>query len=152
MPSKPDTTDFCRHEAMRAEKTGSQPTAGVLRVLMAGKLTALDSPGGGEVQMLATARALAELGVAARFWRPWEEQLAEADCLHLFGSSPQHLPVVEAARRQGLPVVLSTIAWFDPASYWAEPRPLWRRAAGCGWLMARWQVPQLPSWRRRGQR
>jgi glycosyltransferase involved in cell wall biosynthesis len=119
------------------------------RVLMAGKLTALDAPGGGEVQMAATARALESLGVQVRFWRPWEDDFHEADCLHLFGSLPEHVAVAEAARRRGLPVVLSTIAWFDPVSYLAESRPLWRRVAGCASLWLRARCPALPSWRRR---
>ncbi len=123
-------------------------SAAGLRVLMAGKLTALDAPGGGEIQMLATARALAARGINAGPWRPWEERLAEADCLHLFGTLREHLPLVEAARRQGIPVVLSTIAWYDRAAIWAEPRPWWRRAAGCGVLATRRVCPRLPSWRR----
>jgi len=119
------------------------------RILLAGKLTALDSPGGGEIQMFATAEALRREGVAARFWRPWEERLGEAHCLHLFGSLPEHLPLVEAARRHGLPVVLSTIAWFDLASYWRDPRPAWQRLAAAAGFCVRACLPGLSSWRRR---
>lgn len=137
MPSKPlaplNAPPFC---------------AAGLRVFMAGRLAALDAPGGGEIQMLATARALAARGINASPWRPWEERLAKADCLHLFGTLREHLPLVEAARRQGIPVVLSTIAWYDRAAIWAEPRPWWRRAAGCGVLATRRVCPRLPSWRR----
>ena len=118
-------------------------------VLLAGKLTALDCPGGGEVQMTALGRALRSVGVDARPWRPWEERLAGVGCLHLFGSLPEHLPVVEAAHRQGVPVVLSTIAWFDLAGYWREPRPLARRLGACARFTARAACPRLPSWRRR---
>ena len=118
-------------------------------VLLAGKLTALDCPGGGEVQMTALARALPSVGIAARLWRPWEERLAGSDCLHLFGSLPEHLPVVEAAHRQGVPVALSTIAWFDLAGYWREPRPLGKRLGACARFLARAACPRLPSWRRR---
>ena len=118
-------------------------------VLLAGKLTALDSPGGGEIQMLATARALESVGVRARLWRPWEERLRGADCLHLFGSLPEHLPVVETARRQNVPVVLSTIAWFDLGSYWREPPSAAKRLAACVRFLARAGCPRLPSWRRR---
>jgi glycosyltransferase involved in cell wall biosynthesis len=117
--------------------------------LLAGKLTALEAFGGGEVQMLATAGALRELGLDARCWRPWEERLAGARLLHLFGSLPEHLAVAEAARRQGVPVVLSTIAWFGLAGYWAEPGPLARRLAACAGLAVRRFCPQVPSWRRR---
>jgi len=119
------------------------------RVLIAGKLTAMDAPGGGEVQMLATAEALRSLAIDARLWRPWEDRLAEADCLHLFGSLPEHLPLVEAAHRQNVPVVLSTISWFSLSSYWREPGPLRRRVAACARYLARAACPRLPSWRRR---
>lgn len=118
-------------------------------VLLAGKLTALAAPGGGEVQMQVLARELASLGVDARLWRPWEDRVAHADCLHLFGSEPEHLPVVETAHRLGLPVVLSPIAWFDLASCWREPWPLARRLAACGKFAARAALPALPSWRRK---
>jgi len=135
---------------LTAARTSDQDAAtGSPNVLLAGKLTALDSPGGGEVQMLALCRALESAGVGARLWRPWEDRLKGVDCLHLFGSSPEHLPVVEAAHRHGVPVVLSTIAWFDLASYWRQPRPLVRRVAACAGFLARAGCPRLPSWRRR---
>ena len=117
--------------------------------MVAGKLTALDSPGGGEIQMLALVEALRSAGIHVRSWRPWEERLEGADCLHLFGSVPEHLPVVEAAHRQGVPIVLSTIAWFDLGGYWRQPRPLLGRLAACGGFLARAGCPRLPSWRRR---
>jgi glycosyltransferase involved in cell wall biosynthesis len=99
--------------------------------------------------MLATGRALRDLGLDARCWRPWEERLAGARLLHLFGSLPEHLAVVEAARRQGVPVVLSTIAWFSLAGYWAEPRPLARRLAACAGLAVRRFWPRVRSWRQK---
>jgi glycosyltransferase involved in cell wall biosynthesis len=118
-------------------------------VLLAGKLTALEASGGGEVQMAATGRALRDLGLDARCWRPWEERLAGVRLLHLFGSLPEHPAVVEAARRQRVPVVLSTIAWFSLAGYWAEPRPLVRRLAACAGLAVRCLWPRVRSWRRK---
>lgn len=124
-------------------------SAGYGRVLLAGKLTALSAPGGGEVQMFALVRELKALGVEARLWRPWEEPLAGADCLHLFGSQPEHLPVVEAARRRGMRVALSPIAWFDWAASWREPWPLPRRLAACGKFALRATFPRWPTWRRR---
>ena len=118
-------------------------------MLLAGKLTALETTGGGEVQMLATGHALRDLGLDARCWRPWEERLAGVRLLHLFGSLPEHLAVVEAARRQRVPVVLSTIAWFSLAGYWAEPRLLVRRLAACAGLVVRDLWPGVSSWRRK---
>jgi len=107
------------------------------------------SPGGGEIQMLATATALPSLGVDVRPYRPDVDWTAEADCLHLFGSLPQHLPLVAAARRHDVPVVLSTIAWFDLANCLREPRPMAGRLAAAGRFLARAACPRLPSWRRR---
>lgn len=119
------------------------------KISLAGKLTAMDAPGGGEIQMLALADALAEIDVDARLWRPWEERLAQSDCLHLFGSLPEHLPVVQMAKRHNVPVVLSTIAWFDLASYWRQPRRLPGRLRAAAGFVARAGCPRLPSWRRR---
>ena len=119
------------------------------KILLAGKLAAMDAPGGGEIQMLALADSLREIGVDARLWRPWEERLAQSDCLHLFGSAAEHLPVVRTARRHDVPVVLSTIAWFDLASYWSQPRWLPGRLRAAAGFVARAGCPRLPSWRRR---
>jgi glycosyltransferase involved in cell wall biosynthesis len=128
----------------KGRSTGRSPV-----VLLAGKLAAMDAPGGGEIQMLALADALQSAGVSARLWRPWEDSFSSVDCLHLFGSLPEHLPLVEAARRRNLAVVLSPIAWFDLANCWREPRPLPGRLAACGRFLVRASCPRLPSWRRR---
>jgi glycosyltransferase involved in cell wall biosynthesis len=127
---------------------GAQATP-ALKVLLAGRLTAMAAPGGGETQLLAMARSLPQAGVEAELWRPWEHSLADFNCLHLLGSDPAHLDVVLAARRAKLPVVLSTIAWFDPANVWREPRPLWYQLAATGKFLARSAWPQMPGWRRR---
>jgi len=119
------------------------------KVLLAGKLTALDAPGGGEIQMAAMAESLPELGIDARLWRPWEDAIEDVDCLHLFGSEREHLPLVEAARRRGVPVALSTIAWFELANCLREPRPVVRRLAAGARFVARAVCPRLPSWRRK---
>ena len=118
------------------------------KVALAGKLTAWAAPGGGEIQMAALAQTLGEAGVDASFWRPWEEPLSRFDCLHLFGSEPEHLALAREARRQNIPVVLSTIAWFDLASCWREPWPLARRLTACGKFALRAAAPWLKSWRR----
>jgi glycosyltransferase involved in cell wall biosynthesis len=146
-----------RHTAHRRHHRAKLPAvvsamaprrAAAPRVVLAGKLSAWSAPGGGETQMQSLARALSEDGVAARYWRPWEDRLADVDCLHLFGSEPEHLPVARAARRQRIPVVLSTIAWFDLASCWREPWPLAHRLAACGKFVLRAATPRLKSWRR----
>lgn len=119
-----------------------------LSVVLAGKLTGMFAPGGGERQLCAMAEELPDVGVAARLWRPWEEDLSGVDCLHLFGSEPEQLTIVSAARRQGIPVVLSPIAWFDLAACWREPWPWARRSFACAKFISRAALPALPSWRR----
>jgi glycosyltransferase involved in cell wall biosynthesis len=116
--------------------------------LLAGPLLAMEAPGGGEIQMLSLGRALPEIGVRARLWRPWEDDLAEADCLHLFGSRPEHLEIIAAARRAKLRVALSTITWYGLEQCWREPRSAARRLASCARFIARAVCPRLPSWRR----
>ena len=118
-------------------------------VLLAGKLTGMLAPGGGERQLQAMARELPDVGVQARLWRPWEQDFSGIDCLHLFGSEPEHLPIVCAARRRNIPVVLSPIAWFDLASCWREPWPLARRSAACARFLLRAALPAMSSWRRK---
>lgn len=118
------------------------------RVRLVGRLDALTAPGGGEVQLQATAEALRRLGWDARPWRPWEEPLEACDLLHFFGSLPQHAPLMAAARQRGIPVALSPIAWFDIASRWHVPR--WsQRLRGVGGMLLRRAIPRWPSWRRR---
>lgn len=120
-----------------------------LQVRMVGKLTACDTPGGGEIQQQQTERFLNELGIEARAWRPWEEEFDCFDVLHLFGSRPEFVELAASARRHGVKVVLSPIAWFDAAAYWNEARPLTRRLVACMNHFVRGAYPGLPSWRRR---
>jgi glycosyltransferase involved in cell wall biosynthesis len=120
-----------------------------LKVLLAGKLTGMAAPGGGEVQLRAMARELPHVGVDAALWRPWEDDLSSVGCIHLFGSEPEHLSVMAFAQQRDIPVVLSPIAWFDLASCWREPWPVQRRIAACSKFLARAALPKLPTWRRR---
>jgi glycosyltransferase involved in cell wall biosynthesis len=120
-----------------------------LNVLLAGKLTGMFAPGGGERQLQAMASELPEVGVRTRLWRPWEEDLASVECLHLFGSEPEHLSIVQVARQCKIPVVLSPIAWFDLASCWREPLPAARRGVACAKFLLRAALPAIPSWRRK---
>jgi len=130
-------------------KTGLSPSAVPLRIFAVGRSDAGLAPGGGEIQMTSTVAALRSLGVAARPWRLAEGRWDKADCIHLFGSLPEHLPVVEAAWRRGVPTVLSTIAWFDWADYWRGGTSLPGRVAAVARFAARAACPRLPSWRRR---
>lgn len=118
-------------------------------VYLAGKLAATLAPGGGETQLRRTSVELADLGVVARLWRPWEETPAAGDILHLFGSEPEFVALAAHARKRGVRVVLSTIAWFDLASIWNQPGSWWRRVGGSARHLLRSAVPGVPSWRRK---
>ncbi len=118
-------------------------------VFLAASPWAMVSPGGGEIQMTALADALPGVGAAPRVGNSCEQLPPDTDCLHLFGSAVEHLPLVEAARRRDVPVVLSTIAWFDWVNCLREPGPLWQRLAATARFLARAAYPWLPSWRRR---
>lgn len=121
----------------------------VARVRTLGRFDDLTARGGGAVQRTATERALAEASVDVRPWRPWEDRLAPGDVVHCFGSLPEFVPLVEAARRQGAKVAVSTIAWFDWRNVWREPHSPPRRAVNALRYAARAACPRLPSWRRR---
>ena len=123
---------------------------------MLGRHDAWQAPGGGEVQMQATRVALEAVGVDAKLWpsdgvdeREGFKTLEDVDCLHLFGSLPEHFALVEQAHRQGVPVALSTIAWFQLVNCWREPGPAWQRLWRGTKYVARAACPWLPSWRRR---
>ena len=114
---------------------------------MVGKFTACDAPGGGEIQQRETQRYLRNLGIDARPWRPWEESFEQLDVLHLFGSRPEFVELARAARRHGVNVVLSPIAWYDLKAYWHEARPFSRRLLACARHLLRGACPSVPSWR-----
>jgi len=102
--------------------------------------------------MLALARTLPDLGVAARFWRPWEDPLAEAGCLHLFGTAEEFLPVAETARDAGVPVLLSPAACqadADRPPNQPQRQPLRRKVSAWAGYVGRSVCPRWPSRRRR---
>lgn len=107
------------------------------------------APGGGEVQLIETLRALGGLGVAARSWLPRRDTLDDVDVLHLFGSLREWQPLIAQARALKKRVVLSPIAWFDLASRWREAAPLATRVRGAVGHLVRAALPVIPTWRRR---
>jgi glycosyltransferase involved in cell wall biosynthesis len=120
-----------------------------LRVRTVSRFDALEARGGGEIQKTATEEALCDLGVDARPWRPWTERLTPGDVLHLFGSRPEFVPLVDAAKQQGARIAVSTIAWFDWRNIWREPHSLAAKSINTIRYAARAACPALPSWRRR---
>jgi glycosyltransferase involved in cell wall biosynthesis len=133
------------NELLRPKASGPR----TWRVRVASALTALDAPGGGEVQWRELLPALCHLGINAQGWQPWTEGFQDFDCLHLFGSHPEHVPLIEAARRHRLKVALSPVAWFDLASRWHGSRTLRGRLSGCAGHVLRRGFPRWPHWRRR---
>jgi glycosyltransferase involved in cell wall biosynthesis len=118
------------------------------RIRAAGRWDATIAPGGGEVQLAQTIAQLAAAGYDARQWRPWEDPLADFDLLHLFGASPEYLPLIRPLQNAGKQVVLSPIAWHAPETYWHDAQPFPRRVAALAKHYARRQLPTLPDWRR----
>jgi glycosyltransferase involved in cell wall biosynthesis len=110
-------------------------------VLVHAAASTLQSPGGGEVQLLQTARALETLGVPVRPFVSWTDRIADARLLHLFGMSPEGLALARVAKSRGVPVVLSPICWFEPRAWAAESRTAWGRAGvwakWLGWRLSR---------------
>ena len=125
------------------------PTTSRPKVLLVGDLMGMTAPGGGEIQLQETARALRDVDVDARLWRPWEDRFEHVDAVHLFGSTPGTAVIARLAREAGKRVVLSPITWFDPRAMWREAAPWPRRS----WRVARWwlrrSVGHRGSWRRR---
>jgi glycosyltransferase involved in cell wall biosynthesis len=126
----------------------SRPPAPAGSVLLHAPAAAFQAPGGGECQLVQTARALETRGVPVALFNPWADSIASARLLHLFGISPEGLSLARIANARGIPVALSTICWY-------EPRALAALAGGAvrgGWALAKWGVkrayPRWPSWRR----
>ncbi len=130
-------------------KPQSISNAGAQRVFQVAHAGAMQAPGGGETQLLATANALARLGYAVTFEPPQVQHWQAGDWVHFFGSRPEFLPLARAARERGARVAISTIAWFSLAAVVREPATFWVRGARVARFALRTAVPQIPSWRKR---
>ncbi|HOM16431.1 MAG TPA: glycosyltransferase family 4 protein [Thermoguttaceae bacterium] len=125
-----------------------------MRVWMAGAPGVWVSPGGGEVQLTATAQALREQGLEVHLLSTPSEATRWADVqrpnvLHLFGSHPTHWQWIRLARQVGAAVVLSPIGWFSLASYWQGGKHWPTKLLHSGKFLLRAVCPWLPSWRGR---
>ena len=89
-----------------------------------------------------------QAGITARLWRPFEDSLAEARCLHLFGTAAEFLPVVESARRSGVKVVLSPESWRNDADRGPYPRGRLRKTAAWFAKAGRGVFSRVPVWQR----
>src|SRR5271157_479895 len=117
-------------------------------VLLHAPSFAFQAPGGGENQLIQTARHLEAMGLPVRLFCSWTDRLERARLLHLFGMSREGLELARRAKARGTPVVLSPICWFQPGALWSLERG-WTRKAGslAAWSLRR-LCPILPGWRR----
>jgi glycosyltransferase involved in cell wall biosynthesis len=120
-----------------AERIARPAEAGSI-LFHAGSST-FQAPGGGEMQLLQTGRALEVLGYGIRPFVPWLDRLEDFRLLHLFGMSREGLELARIARRRHVPVVLSTICWIEPRALRALGRS---RTSGCV-DAAKWTVKRM---------
>src|SRR5262245_42279421 len=95
-------------------RSSRNSTADPRRILFHTAPWAMQYPGGGEVQLVETARHLKRLGAPVQLFDPWNDRIEPGDCVHLFGTVAEHLPLARAAKQRGAIVALSTISWYDP--------------------------------------
>ncbi|MBX6315408.1 MAG: glycosyltransferase family 4 protein, partial [Isosphaeraceae bacterium] len=134
-------TSAGRRDPWLARATRGEMAPGA--VLVHAPSAAFQAPGGGEVQLLQTARHLEALGLSIRPFCPWTDHLSAARLLHLFGMSREGLELARVARAQGIPVVLSPICWVEPRAIAALAPSRGRRA----WDLAKWAAQiAKPRW------
>jgi hypothetical protein len=130
---------------LAARTQGSMPSGAVLFHAPA---QVFQAPGGGENQLVQTGRQLDALGVVVRPFSSWVDRLEEARLLHLFGMSREGLELARVANARGVPVVISTICWYDPRALRALADGRFAAARD----FAKWAIrrawPGCPSWRR----
>jgi glycosyltransferase involved in cell wall biosynthesis len=140
LPIHPGAENWCVERAQGRMRPGS--------VLVHAPSTVFQAPGGGENQLVQTARHLEALGRTVRPFVTWADRIEEAKLLHLFGMSREGLELARVARARGVPVVLSPISWFEPRALAA----LAPNAALGALHVAKWALrlaaPGQPSWRR----
>ncbi|WZO97433.1 glycosyltransferase family 4 protein [Isosphaeraceae bacterium EP7] len=117
-------------------------------VLVHAPSSAFQAPGGGENQLVQTARQLERRGLVVRPFNPWLDRVEDSRLLHLFGMSREGLELARVARARRVPVVLSPICWFEPAALRALASSPLRGWLDVSKLAARRFLPGLPDWRR----
>jgi glycosyltransferase involved in cell wall biosynthesis len=108
---------------------------------------AFQAPGGGENQLVQTARQLEARGLDVRLFSPWIDRVDDYKVLHLFGMSREGLELARVAKRRGVPVVLSPICWLEPRALYSLAGSRLRGA----WHVAKWSLkgfaPRIKGWR-----
>jgi glycosyltransferase involved in cell wall biosynthesis len=125
---------------------GTRPASRTADVLLAARWTAAAEDG--DATMLALAGALPDVGVAAQLWRPFEDRLGDARCLHLFGAAAEFLPLVETAHANGLKVVLSPELWRHTDEIANYGRGRLQRMGSWFHTAARGLFTRTPAWQR----
>jgi glycosyltransferase involved in cell wall biosynthesis len=139
-PSGETSASWLKSRCQAPCRTGS--------VLMHAPSFAFQAPGGGENQLIQTARHLEAMGLPVRLFCSWTDRLERARLLHLFGMSREGLELAIRAKARGTPVVLSPICWFQPAALWNLERTWIRKVGGLAAWSLRRLCPKLPGWRR----
>ncbi len=132
--------------AAKAISTGVRPARRTAQVLLAARWTTKAEDG--DAAIFALAGALPDIGVGARLWRPFEDRLGDARCLHLFGTTEEFLPLVETARAHGLKVVLSPELWRETIEAGRCGRGPLQRAGTWLHKTARGLLTRTPAWQR----
>lgn len=116
-------------------------------VLVQTGVACFQATGGGEVQLARTVEGLMDLGLAVRPFQPWLDRVEDGRLLHLFGMSPEGLSLARVAKARGVPVVLSTVCWYEPRALVALAPGRARAARDLAAWAARRVCPRLPGWR-----
>ena len=121
-------------------------TAAHVDVFLAARLTA--PAGDANEGMIALAKALPQAGISARLWRPYEDALSEARCLHLFGTAPEFLDLAKSAQDCGLKVVLTPQTWQEDGRNLGNARSWLGKAAAHVANAGQWLFSPAPAWQR----
>jgi glycosyltransferase involved in cell wall biosynthesis len=130
----------------RVEKKAASTASRAADVLLVAPWAAAAEEGDAAITELASAPP--HVGVRAQIWRPFEDKLSDARFLHLFGASPEFLPLVQCARANGVKVVLSPELWRDPAETGSYKRGAVQKAGAWVHKTARGFFTRTPAWQR----
>lgn len=147
MPATASPHESCSRlsDWINARSEGPMPSGSVL---MHAPTAALQAPGGGENQLFQTARQLEAQGWPVRLMAPWADRVERASLLHLFGMSHEGLALARVARARRIPVVLSSICWYEPRALVQLAGSFRERAVALGGWSLKRLAPRRSSWRR----
>lgn len=83
-----------------------------MKVLFFTYPVAFVTPGGGEIQLHETRKALQSLGVQVDLFDMWNPRITDYDVIHLFSVQPGVRQLQDQARARGIKVVNSPIMWI----------------------------------------